>query len=89
MIMETISNRTYSKIYCTFTELKKESEFDEIEEKIKEKYSVFVDLYQNKKKLKEFLINESCLMLTKNNILILFENICVLIARIKEFVLSK
>ena len=89
MIMETISNRTYSKIYCTFLQLKKEVEFDDIEEKIKEKYSIFVDLYQNKKKLKEFLIYESCLLLTKNSDLILVENFSFLTAKIKEFLFNK
>ena len=57
---------------------------------LKQKYDAINSLYQNKEKLKKFLLIESQNLLTKNNsdgpdALILFENIEFLIDRIKIF----
>ena len=115
MIMETISNRTYSKIFIPYANLKidqiekkndseninkKENEEDKSEEQalddndliknaIKEKYYIFDELFSNKKICKEFIYQETCDLLTKNNKLDLFEFFEYLVERIEKFLLEK
>ena len=90
MVMESITNRSYSKIYIPIYAVKIEFDKKEMEKFLKQKYDAINSLYQNKEKLKKFLLIESQNLLTKNNsdgpdALILFENIEFLIDRIKIF----
>ena len=90
MIMETITNRCYSKIYIPFYSIKKDLDTKETQTILIEKYEVINNLYQDKNKLKKFLSEESKALLTKNpssgsNVLVLFENIQFLIERINDF----
>ena len=93
MIMETITNRCYSKIYIPFYSIKKDLDTKETQAILIEKYEVINNLYQNKNKLKKFLSEECKALLTKNpsdgsNVLVLFENIEFLVERIKDFLNS-
>ena len=90
MVMESITNRSYSKIYIPIYFIKIEYDEKEMEKFLKKKYDVINRLYQNKQKLKKFLLVESQNLLQKNNsdgadALILFENIEFLVDRIKIF----
>ena len=90
MVMETMNNRSYSKIYIPFYSIKIEFDIKEMEKFLKQKYSVINSLYENKQKLKKFLLVESQNLLTKNSsegsdALILFENIKFLVDKIKVF----
>ena len=90
MVMESITNRSYSKIYIPFYTVEIEFDIKEMEKFLKEKYSVINSLYENKIKLKKFLLEESQNLLTKNSaegpeVLILFENIEFLVEKIKIF----
>ena len=92
MIMESITNRCYSKVYIPFYSIKKDFDAKEMQKILIEKYEVINNLYQDKDKLKKFLSEESKYLLTKNpsddiNTLILFENIDFLVERIKKFLL--
>ena len=94
MIMETITNRCYSKIYIPFFSIKKDLDTKETQEILIEKYEVINNLYQDKNKLKQFLSEECKALLTKNpsdgsNVLVLFENIEFLVERIKDFLKSE
>ena len=115
MVMETISNRTYSKIFIPYGDIKmdkiekmndsvdtikKETEDDKnegysldendlIKKAMKEKYYIFVELYRDKKICKEFIYQETCDLLTKNNKLDLFEFLEYLVERIEKFLLEK
>jgi len=94
MIMETITNRCYSKIYIPFYSIKKDLDTKETQAILIEKYEVINNLYQDKNKLKKFLSEESKALLTKNpssgsNVLVLFENIEFLVERIKDFLSSE
>jgi hypothetical protein len=93
MIMESITNRCYSKIYIPFYSIKKDFDAKETKRILIEKYEVINNLFQDKNKLKKFLSEESRCLLTKNpsddmNVLILFENIEFLVERIKNFLSS-
>ena len=90
MIMESITNRCYSKIYIPFYSIKKDFDAKEMQKILIEKYEVINNLYQDKNKLKKFLSEECKCLLTKNpsddiNALVLFENIEFLVERIKNF----
>ena len=90
MVMESMTNRSYSKIYIPFYTVEIEFDIKEMEKFLKEKYSVINSLYENKIKLKKFLLEESQNLLTKNStegpeVLILFENIEFLVEKIKIF----
>ena len=90
MIMESITNRCYSKVYIPFYSIKKDLDPKETQKILIEKYDVINNLYQDKNKLKKFLTNECKFLLTKNpsddiNALVLFENIEFLVERIKTF----
>ena len=90
MVMESITNRSYSKIYIPIYFIKIEYDEKVLEKFLKKKYDVINRLYQNKQKLKKFLLVESQNLLQKNNsdgtdALILFENIEFLVDRIKIF----
>ena len=90
ILMETMSNRCYSKIYIPFYSIKFEFDFKEMEKFLRQKYSVINSLYENKQYLKKFLMEESQNLLTKSsseNIanLVLFENIEFLVEKIKKF----
>ena len=90
MVMESITSRSYSKIYIPIYFIKIEYDAKEMEKFLKKKYDVINRLYQNKQKLKQFLLVESQNLLQKNNsdgtdALILFENIEFLVDRIKIF----
>ena len=92
MIMESITNRCYSKVYIPFYSIKKDFDAKEMQKILIEKYEVINNLYQDKNKLKKFLSEESKYLLTKNpsddiNALVLFENIDFLVERIKKFLL--
>ena len=94
MIMETITNRCYSKIYISFYSIKKDLDTKETQAILIEKYEVINNLYQDKNKLKKFLSEECKALLTKNpsdgsNVLVLFENIEFLVERIKDFLNSE
>ena len=94
MIMESITNRCYSKIYIPFYSIKKDFDAKEMQKILIEKYEVINNLYQDKNKLKKFLSEESRHLLTKNpsddiNALVLFENIELLVERIKNFLLNE
>ena len=91
MIMESITNRCYSKIYIPFYSIKKDFDAKETKKILIEKYEVIDNLFKDKNKLKKFLCEESKCLLTKNpsddiNVLILFENIEFLVERIKNFI---
>ena len=90
MVMETMNNRSYSKIYIPFYSVKIEYDIKEMEKFLKQKYSAINSLYENKQKLKKFLLVESQNLLTKNSpegsdALVLFENIKFLVDKIKVF----
>ena len=90
MVMETMSNRSYSKIYIPFYSINIEFDIKEMEKFLKQKYSVINSLYENKQKLKKFLLIESQNLLTKNSpegsdALVLFENIKFLVDKIQVF----
>ena len=90
MVMETMNNRSYSKIYIPFYSVKIEYDIKEMEKFLKKKYCVINSLYENKQKLKKFLLVESQNLLTKNSpegsdALVLFENIKFLVDKIKVF----
>ena len=92
--MESITNRCYSKIYIPFYSIKKDFDAKEMQKILIEKYEVINNLYQDKNKLKKFLSEESRHLLTKNpsddiNALVLFENIELLVERIKNFLLNE
>ena len=94
MIMESITNRCYSKIYIPFYSIKKDFDAKEMQKILFEKYEAINTLYQDKNKLKKFLSEESKCLLTKNptddiNALVLFENIDFLVERIKDFLLNE
>ena len=94
MIMESITNRCYSKIYIPIYSIKKDLDTKEMQKILIEKYETINTLYQDKIKLKKFLSEESKCLLTKNpaddiNALILFENIDFLVERIMNFLLKE
>ena len=94
MIMESITNRCYSKIYIPFYSIKKDFDAKEMQKILIEKYEAINTLYQDKNKLKKFLSEESKCLLTKNpaddiNALVLFENIEFLVERIRDFLLNE
>ena len=94
MIMESITNRCYSKIYIPFYSIKKDFDAKETKNILVEKYELINNLFEDKKKLKKFLSEESRCLLTKNpsddiNALVLFENIEFLVERIKNFLSSE
>ena len=90
MVTESITNRSYSKIFIPIYTIKFEFDIKEMEKFLKQKYEAITSLYQNKKNLKKFLLEESRNLLTKNSsdgpdALVLFENIEFLVDRIKVF----
>lgn len=90
MVSESITNRSYSKIFIPIHSIKFEFDINEMEKFLKKKYDAITTLYQNKQKLKKFLLEESQNLLTKKtsigpDALILFENIEFLVDRIKIF----
>ena len=94
MVMETLNNRSYSKIYIPFYTIKIEFDFKEMEKFLIQKYDAINNLYQDKEKLKKFLLKESQNLLKKNSStgvdsLILFENIEFLVEKIKIFLSEK
>ena len=90
MVTESITNRSYSKIFIPIHSIKFEFDINEMEKFLKKKYDAITSLYQNKQKLKKFLLEESQNLLKKKtsigpDALILFENIEFLVDRIKIF----
>ena len=84
MLTETITSRSYSKIYLPYLMCRKENDMGLLKKKLEEKYKISKKFFHDTKKLRKIIENETQQILTKNPNLIIFENIDIILEKLKN-----
>ena len=84
MLTETVTSRSYSKIYLPYNMFMKETDMSQLRKKLEEKYKISKKFFSDTKELRKIIENETQQILTKNPNIIIFENIDVILEKLKS-----
>ena len=84
MLTETVTSRSYSKIYLPYNMFMKENDMSQLRKKLEEKYKISKKFFSDTKELRKIIENETQQILTKNPNIIIFENIDVILEKLKS-----
>ena len=84
MLTETVTSRSYSKIYLPYNMFMKETDMSLLRKKLEEKYKISKKFFSDTKELRKIIENETQQILSKNPNIIIFENIDVILEKLKS-----
>ena len=84
MLTETVTSRSYSKIYLPYVMFMKENDMSQLRKKLEEKYKISKKFFSDTKELRKIIENETQQILSKNPNIIIFENIDVILEKLKS-----
>lgn len=84
MLTETITSRSYSKLYLPYYMNKTIHIIEELKKILVEEYKLKKEMLSNKKRLRNVLVDEAWGILTKNSNVVFYENIDIILNKFKK-----